>query len=72
MLGPSLTLATLFLEHVQSCFEALKAGADSKRKLYGCVVWVSKSLTQADVETLNAITGGASCRVHVYHSRTLE
>ncbi len=38
----------------QTCFDALKTGADSKRKKYGCVIWLSKAITMADVELLNS------------------
>ena len=41
---------------LQTCFDSLKAGADSKRKKYGCVVWVSKVLTADDTSVLNAMS----------------
>jgi tRNA U54 and U55 pseudouridine synthase Pus10 len=39
----------------QEHFVALQNGADSKRKKYICVVWVSKALTPADLAMLNGL-----------------
>ena len=38
---------------VQSEFESLSRGADSKRKRYVCVVWVSRAIKPADLAPLN-------------------
>ena len=36
-------------------FAQLQTGADSKRKTYCCVIWVSKKLSKEDYDVLNAI-----------------
>ena len=59
---------------LQSCFEALKAGADSKRKKYGCVVWVSKAITKADLRKLDDLKDVVVLQdtpVRVCHRRSL-
>jgi hypothetical protein len=40
---------------LQDYFVALQKGADSKRKKYICVVWVSKALAPADIALLNSV-----------------
>lgn len=56
------------------CFDHLKAGADSKRKRYGCVVWVSKPITTADLAKLDSMTDVVVMQdtpVRVCHRRSL-
>merc|ERR1711865_776117 len=56
----------------QSCFQALKDGADSKTKSYCCLVWVSKDITPADLRKLSDVTDlkvGQMTPVRVLHRR---
>jgi tRNA pseudouridine synthase 10 len=58
----------------QESFEALKAGADSKRKKYGCVVWISQAMTQEKLAILDALVDVHILQdtpVRVCHRRSL-
>eukprot|EP00698_Gefionella_okellyi_P000779 TRINITY_DN10691_c0_g1_i1.p1 TRINITY_DN10691_c0_g1~~TRINITY_DN10691_c0_g1_i1.p1 ORF type:complete len:547 (-),score=96.15 TRINITY_DN10691_c0_g1_i1:831-2471(-) len=52
----------------------VKAGETTKRKLYRCVVWTSRALTQNDYQTINAIrdlTLDQKTPIRVLHRRSL-